>query len=57
MSQTTVFSAKEIITMNPSRPCATHVAVRDGRTINDGAGCYLHFPDLAGHVHVGETGR
>ena len=27
----TIFSARKIITMNPSQPEATHVAVRDGR--------------------------
>lgn len=30
---TTIFSAKKIITMNPSRPTAHHVAVRDGRIL------------------------
>jgi predicted amidohydrolase YtcJ len=30
---TTVFSARKIITMNPMRPEATHVAVRDGRVL------------------------
>ncbi len=30
MSEITVFSAKKIITMDPNRPQATHVAVRDG---------------------------
>ena len=33
MSETIVYSAKKIITMNPSRPDATHVAVRDGRIL------------------------
>lgn len=33
---TTVFSARKIITMNPSRPEATHVAVRDGRILGVG---------------------
>jgi NADPH:quinone reductase-like Zn-dependent oxidoreductase len=28
---TIVFSARKIVTMNPSRPSATHVAVREGR--------------------------
>ena len=36
MSDTTIFSAKKIITMNPSRPEATHVAVRDGRILGTG---------------------
>jgi predicted amidohydrolase YtcJ len=27
----TIFSARKFVTMNPSRPMATHVAVRDGR--------------------------
>ncbi|MGA7803873.1 amidohydrolase [Bradyrhizobium sp.] len=30
---TVVFSARKIVTMNPSRPVATHVAVRDGRIV------------------------
>ena len=30
---TTIFAARKIITMNPSRPVATHVAVRDGRIV------------------------
>ena len=30
---TTVYSAKRIITMNPSQPEATHIAVRDGRIL------------------------
>ncbi len=33
---TTVYSAKKIITMNPSRPAATHVAVRYGRIVGVG---------------------
>jgi predicted amidohydrolase YtcJ len=33
MSDITVFSARKIITMDPSRPEATHVAVRDGRIL------------------------
>ena len=56
MSQTTVFAAKDIITMNPSRPCATHVAVRDGRILAagdldemSGWGPYELNDDFAGH--------
>ena len=30
---TTIYSARKIITMNPSQPSATHVAVRDGRIL------------------------
>jgi hypothetical protein len=30
---TVVFAARKIVTMNPSRPFATHVAVRDGRVL------------------------
>ena len=38
MSQdTVVFSARKIVTMNPSRPSATHVAVRDGRIVAVGS--------------------
>ncbi len=36
MSQATVFRARKIITMNPSRPTATHVAIRDGRILGVG---------------------
>ena len=34
---TTVFEARKIITMNPSRPEANHVAVRDGRILGVGS--------------------
>lgn len=34
---TTIFSARKIITMNPSRPQATHVAVRDGHILGVGS--------------------
>lgn len=38
MSQETViFSARKIVTMNPSRPTATHVAVREGRIVAVGS--------------------
>ena len=57
MSQTTVFAAKDIITMNPSRPRATNVAVRDGRILAAGSldemsewGPYELNDDFAGHV-------
>jgi predicted amidohydrolase YtcJ len=33
MTDTTVFEARSILTMNPSQPRATHVAVRDGRIL------------------------
>ncbi|PZA10710.1 amidohydrolase [Rhodopseudomonas palustris] len=36
-SETVVYSALKIITMNPSRPSATHVAVRDGRIVATGS--------------------
>ncbi len=40
MSDTTVFRAKKIITMDPDMPVATHVAVRDGRILAvGGADC------------------
>ncbi len=32
----TIFAARRIITMNPARPMATHVAVRDGRILGVG---------------------
>ncbi len=34
---TTIFSARTIITMNPSQPLASHVAVRDGRILGAGS--------------------
>ena len=37
MSDITVFEAKKIITMNQSRPEATHVAIRDGRILGTGS--------------------
>ncbi|MDA7826657.1 amidohydrolase [Rhodobacteraceae bacterium] len=37
MSQTTIYSAKKIITMNPNQPEVTHVAVRDGRILGAGS--------------------
>jgi len=36
MAEITVFEAQKIITMNASRPSATHVAVRDGRVLGVG---------------------
>ncbi|MCD0502681.1 amidohydrolase [Bordetella petrii] len=33
---TTIFRARAILTMNPAQPCATHVAVRDGRILGVG---------------------
>ncbi|GAC1334134.1 MAG: amidohydrolase [Beijerinckiaceae bacterium] len=36
-NQTIIFTAKTIHTMNPSRPTATHVAVRDGRIVLTGS--------------------
>jgi len=43
MLDTTVFQARKILTMNPARPTATHVAVRDGRILGVGTA-----DDLAG---------
>ncbi len=37
MQMTTIFQARKILTMNPSRPLATHVAVRDGRILGAGS--------------------
>ncbi|MEG1734411.1 MAG: amidohydrolase, partial [Comamonas sp.] len=36
-ASTVIFSARKIITMNRSRPEATHVAVRDGRILAVGS--------------------
>ena len=33
---TIVYSAKKIITMNPARPFATHIAVKDGKVLGTG---------------------
>ena len=43
MSIITVFQAKNVLTMNPSNPQATHVAVRDGRILGAGS-----LADVAG---------
>ena len=37
MPQTTIYSARKIITMNPNRPEASHVAVREGRILGAGS--------------------
>ena len=37
MSPTTIFAARRIVTMNPARPFATHVAVSDGRILAAGS--------------------
>jgi predicted amidohydrolase YtcJ len=37
MSQTTIYAARRILTMNPSRPEASHVAVREGRILGAGS--------------------
>jgi predicted amidohydrolase YtcJ len=36
MAGTTIYVARRIVTMNPSNPVATHVAVRDGRILGAG---------------------
>jgi predicted amidohydrolase YtcJ len=36
MSETTIYAARRIITMDPAHPEATHVAVRDGRVLGVG---------------------
>jgi predicted amidohydrolase YtcJ len=36
MSETTIFAARKIITMNPNRPVVSHVAVKDGRILGAG---------------------
>jgi predicted amidohydrolase YtcJ len=37
MPDITLFAARKVLTLNPSRPTATHVAVRDGRILGVGA--------------------
>jgi predicted amidohydrolase YtcJ len=44
----TVFEARRILTMNPARPIATHVAVRDGRIL--GAGTLDELTGWGDHV-------
>jgi predicted amidohydrolase YtcJ len=34
---TTIYQARKVVTMNPGRPLATHVAVRDGRILGAGS--------------------
>lgn len=36
MGETVVYAARKILTMNPARPVASHVAVRDGRILGVG---------------------
>jgi predicted amidohydrolase YtcJ len=48
MSNTTIYRARRILTMNPSRPEATHVAVRDGRVL--GAGSLEELSGWGPHV-------
>jgi len=43
----TIYRARKIITMNPARPVATHVAVRDGRVL--GAGSYEELKGWGEH--------
>ncbi len=57
MADITVFKAKKIITMDPSRPEATHVAVQDGKILAvgdancaDAWGQVSHDDSLAAHV-------
>ena len=33
VGETTVYAARKIVTMDPARPTASHVAVRDGRIL------------------------
>ena len=57
MSDITVFEAKSIVTMDPTVPEATHVAVRDGRILavggadcGDAWGPVTHDASLSGTV-------
>ncbi|MEM7521461.1 MAG: amidohydrolase [Pseudomonadota bacterium] len=47
MAETVVFSARKIITMDPNRPVATHVAVREGKILAVGG---PHCADAWGDV-------
>jgi len=33
----TIYSARKVITMNPTRPCVTHIAVKNGRILGAGS--------------------
>ena len=44
----TLYSARKIITMNPARPTATHLAVQDGRFL--GAGTLAELAGWGPHV-------
>ncbi len=50
MAEITVFSAKKIITMDPNRPEATHVAVLDGRILAVGDASCADAWQAAGHT-------
>ena len=64
---TTIYQARSILTMNPARPRATHVAVRDGRILGVGGlderpggrpswtGCADQVL-MPGHCHLPEGG-
>ncbi|MEM9578588.1 MAG: amidohydrolase [Pseudomonadota bacterium] len=52
MSDITIFQAESILTMNPSRPRATHVAVRDGRVLGTGS---LDELETFGTYHLDTT--
>ena len=49
MNATTIFNAKTILTMNPARPRATHVAVREGRILC--VGDMQDMQDFTGATH------
>src|SRR5690606_31536810 len=51
MSETTIYRARRIRTMNPSNPLATHVAVRDGRILGAGS---LEAPSGRGEYTLDE---
>ena len=52
---TIVYSAKKIITMNPSRPITTHVAVRDGKILGTGDLDELEGDDVDSGEDAGEV--
>lgn len=51
-ADTIVFSARKIVTMNPSRPTATHVAVRGGRIVAVGS-----FDEICGSSGIAVDDR
>lgn len=56
MAPITVFAARKIITMDPNRPVATHVAVRDGKILAvGGADCADQWGPVSHDTRLADT--